>query len=362
MKYQKSLRTKLNIVGIMSGTSLDGVDFVLVGRNLKDLKYKDMSSVAYPKKMKKSLLNLAEGRMGFREAQELHFELGKFYAKSLKKIKTQKKWKIDLIGLHGQTVFHKAPLATSQIGEPSFLKIFGVPVVSDFRAKILSVGGQGAPLAPLFHNEIMKNQKSWGFLNIGGMSNLTFKEKFGLSATDVGPGNVFLDSAMRVFYSKDYDKGGKIASNGLPNIKVVKGYLSKNKFLKKKAPKSCGRSDFSELELNRLLKKMKKLSGPDIMATLAEITVNPIVQEVKKKKIKSLVVAGGGAYNMYFLKRLEDSLEGVQILTSEDMGWPIQAVEGGAFALLAANKVLGVKADLSYMGLDQKLSPLGRVD
>lgn len=357
-------RKNLNIVGIMSGTSMDGVDFVLVSKRADKLKYKDMASVSYSKKMKAALLELAEGQMEFRASQLLHFELGKFYAKSLEKIKLSKKWKIDLIGLHGQTVFHQAPLATTQIGEPSFLKQFNVPVVSDFRAKILSVGGQGAPLAPIFHDAIMKEDgiKSWGFLNIGGMSNITFREGSKLTATDLGPGNVFLDGAMRSLFSKEFDKGGRAALKGLPDMKIVKKYCAGNKFIKKTAPKSCGREEFSEVELNKLLKEMKSFRSEDVLATLCEITLLPIIRETQKRRVNSLVVAGGGAYNGYLMKRLEESLLDVEVLTSEDIGWPIQAVEGGAFALLALHKVMGVRPNLSYMGLSKKLSPLGRVD
>ncbi len=353
---------KLNIVGIMSGTSLDGVDFILVEQNIKELKYKDMGSIVYPKGMKRALLELAEGRMSFRDSQRLHFKLGKFYAHSLDKIQRAKKWKINLIGLHGQTVFHQALEATAQIGEPSYLKRFNVPVVSDFRSKILSIGGQGAPLAPLFHNVIMGNKKNWGFLNIGGVSNITFKENKKLSATDIGPGNIFLDGAMRKLFSKDFDCGGKIALKGIPDIKLAKGYIAVNKFFKKKAPKSCGRKDFSEIELDKILKKMKNLSSPDILATLSEITILPIINKIKNRKIRLLIVSGGGAYNHYLLKRLEKSLRGIKVLTSEDIGWPVQAVEGGAFALLARYKVLGIKPDLSYMGVNKVLSPLGRMD
>ena len=176
MTSLKKNKARLNIVGIMSGTSFDGVDFVFVTKTKESLKYKDMSSVSYPKKLKNRLMDLAEGAVSFREAQSLNFELGRFYSAALKKIKNQKKWKIDLIGLHGQTVFHNPPGSTLQIGEPSFLKSFDVPVVSDFRSKIVAHGGEGAPLAPIFHNEIMKKEISWGFLNLGGMSNLTLKK------------------------------------------------------------------------------------------------------------------------------------------------------------------------------------------
>jgi anhydro-N-acetylmuramic acid kinase len=354
---------KMNAVGIMSGTSLDGVDFVLtrLGSKVRP-KFLDIGSVTFPVKLKKKISDLAEGRLSFRESQRLHFELGAFYEKSLKRIQTKNKWKIDLIGLHGQTVFHEAPFATSQIGEPSFLKSFKVPVVSDFRSKILSNGGDGAPLAPLFHAEIMKGEKSWGFLNIGGMSNITIFKDSKISATDLGPGNIFLDKAAENFLKKSFDKGGRFALKGLPDMEIMSSYIKSNSFFKKKAPKSCGREDFSDENFKKIISKMKKLSKEDIMATLAEITLYPILAHLQKNKVDKLIVSGGGVHNLYLMSSLNKSLKSTSVLTSDEIKWPSQAVEGGAFASLAFRKINNISSDLSYMGLKKKLSPLGRVD
>jgi len=361
VKKQKSIK----VVGIMSGTSLDGVDFVLASfGNKKKPIYKDMASINLTKALKKKLTQLAEGKMSFRESQIVHFELGAFYEKSLRKIQKQKKWKFDLIGLHGQTVFHAAPKATSQIGEPSFLKSFDVPVVSDFRSKILSVGGQGAPLAPIFHKEILNESKdkNWAFLNIGGMTNLTYSSKGKTVATDLGPGNIFLDKAAQTFLNTAYDKGGKFALKGLPDLSLAKSFVQTEAFFKRKAPKSCGREEFSDKAFKELLLKMKKLSLQDQMATLAEITLLPIFNFLEKKKVSRLVVAGGGVHNQYLMKALRLKLENTEVVSSDEFGWPSQAVEGGAFAHLAYLKISNRSADLTYMGIKKKLSPLGRVD
>jgi anhydro-N-acetylmuramic acid kinase len=355
-------KKNINIVGIMSGTSMDGVDFVLVQAGGKQPTYCDIQSFTYPKKLRNDLLSLAEGKMSFRDSQKLHFELGDFYAKSLKKTKEQKNWKIDLIGLHGQTVFHDAPKATSQIGEPSFLKSFDVPVVSDFRSKILAAGGQGAPLAPLFHNELFKNKKKWAFLNIGGMTNISYRENGSLHATDLGPGNVFLDYGAQELFKKPYDKNGFLASRGLPDLKVVKWYLKENPFFRKRSPKSCGRKDFSRKDFDLLMNKMKGLDKHDVMATFSEITLQPVLLALDGKKIDTLVVSGGGAENNYLFKALDERLPKLEVFKSDDLGWPTQAVEGGAFAMLAFNKVFDVKPDLSFMKLKEDLGPLGRID
>jgi anhydro-N-acetylmuramic acid kinase len=356
----------MNVVGIMSGTSLDGVDFVLTKLGGKKPVFKEMASVNFPKKLREKLILIAEGKMNFRESQIVHFELGEFYNKSLEKIKKNKNWKFDLIGLHGQTVFHQAPQATTQIGEPSFLKSFNVPVVSDFRSKIISAGGQGAPLAPIFHKEIMSDKHtdktSWGFLNIGGMANLTHSKNGKLFATDLGPGNIFLDKAAKLFLNKNFDKGGVLACKGLPDLSVVKSFVNETAFFNKKTPKSCGREEFSDQVFTALLKKMKNLSHEDQMATLAEITLAPICKFLKTNSVADLVVAGGGVHNKYLMRGFTRELSGTELSTSDSAGWPSQAVEGGAFAHLAYLKVSGQAVDLSYMGLKKKLSPLGRID
>ena len=353
----------MNVIGIMSGTSLDGFDFVLGRFAEQSSRFKDMDSVSFPKKLKEELKELAEGETGFRDSQLLHFKLGDFYKQSLEKIVKKNNWKFDLIGLHGQTVFHNAPLATTQIGEPSYLKHFDVPVVSDFRSKIISVGGQAAPLAPIFHSKICENSKrAWGFLNLGGMSNITYHDQPKYIATDLGPANVYLDKAAEILLNKKYDKGGHLARRGLPEMDTVKKYMKAEKFFAKKPPKSCGREEFSDQAFKGLFKMMKTLSPEDKMATLAEITLKPIEKFLKTNPVELLVVSGGGVKNQYLMKALNSRLYETEVITSDELGWPSQAVEGGAFAYLAYLKFMNKSADLSYMGIRKELSPLGRID
>jgi anhydro-N-acetylmuramic acid kinase len=352
----------MNVVGIMSGTSLDGIDFVLCKASAQKIIYKDRAYKKFPLKLRQSLEALAEGRVEFREAQKIHYKLGEYYYQSLKLIIKNKKWKIDLVGLHGQTVYHFPPLGTTQVGEPSYMTKLGVQVVSDFRSKLLVYKTQGAPLAPILHEAILNKEKSWGFLNLGGMSNLTLKRpNKALFASDFGTANVYLDRAVKDFFNKDYDQNGQLSRRGIADFKIVESYVKSHAYFKKKHPKSCGREDFSELDYMRLMKKMKGLTKYDILATLCEITLEPILKYLKKNPVSKLVVSGGGAKNQYFISRLKEETEG-QVLTSEELGWPVEAIEGGAFALLAFRKIKGISTDFSYLGLNEKLSPLGRMD
>lgn len=351
------------IVGIMSGTSFDGVDFVLIQKKHQTYEYIDTGSVSFPLKLKREIEKLAEGGGSFRASQKLQFSLGKFYAASLAKIKSRKKWTFDLIGLHGQTVFHNPPFATSQIGEPSFLKKFNVPVVSDFRSKIVAFGGEGAPLAPIFHYEILKDKRDWAFLNLGGMSNITLKVKGKKIASDLGPANIYLDRAAQESLKEQFDKDGAQCERGLPDMKVVRSYIKSEKFFSKKIPKSCGREEFSEKSFEKLWGKMKSLRTEDKFATLAEISLWPIISFLKKEKVKDVYISGGGAKNKYFLKRLAYELDGVRVQTSEEaLAIPVEAIEGASFALLADYKIQNKSVDLSYMGFKKSIGPLGRVD
>ena len=352
----------MNIVGIMSGTSLDGVDFVLCEITAQKIIYKDRGYKKFPANLRKKLKALAEGKVSFREAQVLHYSLGEFYYKNLKSIIKNQNWRVDLVGLHGQTVYHFPPLGTTQVGEPSYLTKLGVKVVSDFRSKLLVYKTQGAPLAPILHNAILKKEKSWGFLNLGGMSNLTLKRpKKDLFASDFGTANVYLDRAVQDLFNKDYDPNGQLSLRGLPDYKIVDSYIQTHPYFKKKQPKSCGREEFSEKDYIKLMKKMRKLSNYDVLATFCEISLYPVVDYLQKNPVKKLIVSGGGAKNQYFIKRLKEELD-CQVLTSEDLDWPVEAIEGGAFALLAFRKFKGIKTDFSYLGLKESLSPLGRMD
>lgn len=349
----------MNVVGVMSGTSLDGVDFVLCDVSAQKINFKERAFKRFPLGLKNRLETLAEGKMNYRESCKLHYELGEFYYKSLKKIKQDKKWKVDLIGLHGQTVYHFPPQGTIQIGEPTYLTQLGADVVCDFRSKLLVYKTQGAPLAPVLHEFLLKKEKSWGFLNLGGMSNLTLKlSGQALFASDFGPANVFLDRAVKDIFNKDYDKGGALSLRGLPDVDIVESYVKSHPYFKKKHAKSCGREEFSEKEYKKLMKKMSRLSHHDKLSTFCEISLYPILQYLKGKKLSKLVVSGGGAKNNYFIKRLKESLS-CKVITSEEMGWPVEAIEGGAFALLAYKRFKNQKVNFEYLGLKEKSLRVG---
>jgi anhydro-N-acetylmuramic acid kinase len=358
----------MKIVGIMSGTSVDGVDYILCeSKGLdKNLKYLSKHYVPFIKDLKNQILKAASNELDFWSVAQLHYDLGEFYSSNLKKIKKQKKWSFKLIGLHGQTVFHAPKKSTLQIGEASFLKKdFDIPVVSQFRNIDIALQGQGAPFAPFFHKKLMQNEKrSWAFQNLGGIGNVTTLQNQKLMAFDTGPANILIDEYMRSLFGQEFDLEGVTASKGLPDLDLVNSILNKISYFKTKPPKSCGRENFSAKVLAEILKPLDKLSKYDQISTLTELTVLSIkdqYQKFLKKFPEVIVVSGGGAKNKYLIQRLKFHLPNQKIMTSlEYCSWPVDAIEGGAFAWMAYARLNEIKIkDLMSVTGAQKNTTLG---
>ncbi len=358
----------MKIVGIMSGTSVDGVDYTLCESKKSDqtLKYLDKSFLPFPKNLKSDILKAAANELDFWSVAQLHYDLGEFYSEGLKKIKKSKKWNFGLIGLHGQTIFHSPKKSTIQIGEASFLKKdFNIPVVSQFRNIDIALKGQGAPFAPFFHKELMKNEKRpWAFQNLGGIGNVTSLQKGKLIAFDTGPANLLMDEYTKNLFNKDYDAEGLIASRGLPNEVVIKNLFDQIKYFNLKPPKSCGRENFSVKALKPLLKDLNALSSEDQISTLTEFTARSLKDQYTKflkTMPKLIILSGGGAKNSYLKKRIQFLFPNIEVKTSlEYCKWPVDAIEGGAFAWMALERLNGTKIkDLSSVTGAKTSSLLG---
>lgn len=370
-----SRKKELRIVGIMNGTSLDGIDYVyckIDNSKKARISFIDQVSFPFPKEIRNQLVKAANHSLNVAELSDIHHELGRLYQTQFKKILTKKKWKVDAIGLHGQTVYHSPPNATLQIGEPSYLAAqFGIPVISDFRTADLAVGGQGAPIASLFHRVAFQSEfpnQVISLHNLGGISNLSFVNKKGdvEKAFDTGPANMLMD----LFISKisqgelTYDKDGKFASKGLPSQKLVEEILVNDSFFQAKPPKSCGREQFGEAYLKDLDNKLGPILPEDKMATLAELTARSISEAYKKfcsELPKAVILCGGGALNPYLHKRIQYHLPKVKVLTTEDFGWPVSSIEGAAFALLAAYRIWDKPANLPKTTGAKKAVLLGKI-
>jgi anhydro-N-acetylmuramic acid kinase len=360
----------MNILGIMSGTSADGVDYVWtkvsVGEKL-EIEFVHQEHKKIPAKIKKNIELAITNKLGTYDLALLNYEVGRMYADhflSFKKLKLE----TDFIGLHGQTVFHEGGIATLQIGEPTFLSVAAkAPVIFNFRAGDVALGGEGAPLAPIFHKAIVGSPETpTGFHNLGGISNITYIEDNYVQAFDTGPANTLMDIWIhhKSKGKKAFDKNGAHAKQGVPHVDTLKKLL-KTSFLLKLPPKSTGR----ELYNLSFIKKnvppaFLKLSLEDQLATLTEFSVLSICDAYKRflpKMPKQIYFSGGGTKNPYLMKRLRIALSGVDVKTSTELGWPESAIEGGTFALLAFLRVQEQKIQLTHITGNKSLALLGQI-
>ncbi len=337
----------------MSGTSLDGADFVKIKVSKKNLKceYVGMQSFHFPSDLKKKLLACAQNEKTVYSLSAIDHELGRFYADCYHGLKGKLK-KIDLIGLHGQTVFHEGKKATLQIGEPSYLALAAKkPVVSQFRVGDIAAGGHGAPLAPFFHQVVFgKKNKTVSIHNLGGISNLSLIKngKLGL-AFDTGPANMLMDEEIRQSTKKRFDDNGRMARGGKVNTELLIRMLG-FKYFAEVPPKSCGREQFGKDFYAQFKNELNRLPLNDRLATLTELTVQSIAKSYQKfcKPYPSeIIFCGGGAKNDYLVKRLSDELSSSKVTTIENLGWPTESIEGGAFALLAACRLWNIPSNLT---------------
>ncbi len=340
-------------IGVMSGTSLDGVDLVLCDINASECTFVYSTEFPFKKKLKEEVLSAITNKVTLSEIGELDNKLGHFFADSINtfiKLKKLNPHNIKAIGLHGQTLWHepdsKHPFSM-QLGDPNIVTVkTSIPVVSDFRRKDMALGGEGAPFAPAFHQFLLaKLQKKVVVLNIGGIANITILGD-PLLGYDIGCGNVLMDYWVDKHLNKPYDKNGVWAKKGTPNEVLLKEML-KEPYFSKKAPKSTGRELFNKEWLYKHLCKFPILKPEDVQATLMELTVTTIKQEILKTKPSVVIVCGGGTKNKCLLKRLKEELKDTEVLTSESFGIQSDFLEAMAFAWLAYKRIHNEPVELS---------------
>lgn len=360
------------VAGVMSGTSADGVDVALVrvspGVDVPRLKMLGHSEFPYPKAVREAVLRAAGGEMKVAELSRLNWKLGEVYAGCVVKACAEhavllphlnpdkagiemghpKGLRLQLVGMHGQTVYHEAPVATWQMGEAAVLRErVRVPVVSDFRPADMAAGGQGAPLVPMLDYCLYRSKtRNRVLLNLGGIANMTaIPAGAGLEdviAFDSGPANMVVDALMQREFGKAFDRGGKTAAKGRVVPGVVETVMGWGYFALG-APKSCGREQFGAEFVDRFIATCGG-SGADRVATAVELTAHSVYEAyaricwphlgVKAPMARGtdLIVAGGGVRNAALMGRLREMFSGLGVKVSVAEG--AQAKEAVAFALL----------------------------
>ncbi len=345
-------------MGLMSGTSADGVDAVMADFHGHPAKPKwkllNLFSIRYPKNLQKQILDVGQGKaITAKDFLELSESITKIQATAAHKCDPKKQ--SVLIGCHGQTVFHRPPKNKQIGGSLQILQgqllsqLLLRPVIYDFRSKDLALGGQGAPLVPLADAALVGRTNGWrALLNLGGISNLTLippkkgpDSKNSVFGWDCGPANSLLDLAIQKISNNKYcyDLNGNRALGGLANESVIKTWL-KEPFFEKMPPKSTGRKFFGLQDLNNRLSDLSDFSEEDQLATITAFSAAIIAKDLENLYLKQLIApiilltAGGGIHNLALMSEIRQRCKGIRVTTIDEIGIPAQAREALAFALL----------------------------
>jgi len=348
-------------VGLMSGTSLDGVDGVLVdfaGPHLLVLAY---VNVPFSATLTRELLDLnSSGADELHRAALAANALARIYAQVVADLLAKSgisNAAVTAIGAHGQTVRHRPQAIdgtgyTLQLNNPALLvELTGIDVVADFRSRDVAAGGQGAPLVPVFHQFFFGNPgETMGVLNIGGISNLTVvgpHDADDVMGFDCGPGNALMDAWCWQHLGQAFDADGAWAAAGQIHAGLLASLLTEPYF-EQPAPKSTGRDLFNSTWLTRKLENLASISPMDVQSTLTELTASACAESVNRYAVgsKNLIVCGGGAFNGHLMRRLQVHLPLVQVTSSQGHGLPPLQVEACAFAWLARKTMLHEKLNL----------------
>ncbi len=379
------------VVGLISGTSVDGVDAALVriGGPFDSPRVRliAFTSHEYPAGVRRQILRAASGAaVTAGEISQLNFLLGEIFADAAIKVCRRARTRLcDLaaIGSHGQTIYHQGEASresggrvrsTLQIAEPAVIaQRTGAPVVADFRKADLALGGQGAPLAPWIDYLLLRDRRQGTVaLNIGGIANVTVipagARPGDVTGFDTGPGNMVMDALVHRLTRgrKRYDLDGRFAAKGTARIEVVDQIL-RLPYFRRPPPKSAGREQFgAEFVRHHFLGRLPRAKGHDLVRTANELTAQSIARALRdfvfpRARIERLIVSGGGSRNRVLMARLRELLPQLRVCLSDDFGLPVDAKEAIAFAVLADRTLHGFTGNLPPVTGARRAAVLGAV-
>jgi anhydro-N-acetylmuramic acid kinase len=353
------------VAGVMSGTSADGINVALVRitssrsrAGMPGLRFLAHAEYQYPKHVRRTVLaamNSSKARVA--DLARLNFLLAELYADAVLATQHRFRLKAELVGCHGQTLYHQgeaAPFlgrrlaATWQTGEGALVATrVGVPVVSDFRPADMAAGGKGAPLVPFLDFLLYCDSRVGRIVqNIGGIANASAIPANASSndvvAFDTGPGNMLIDAVTDQLFGKAFDRDGRIAASGAVLDPVISDVMRRS-FFRRKPPKTAGREEFGREFAQDFIRRCRRADKRDMVATATELTARSIADALRRFVIdrtgtyRDFIVSGGGASNPTLMAMLANELRplGLQIRTSDEFGLPSEAKEAAAFALLA---------------------------
>jgi len=351
------------VAGVMSGTSADGIDVAItrvLGRGFRT-RFELLHHAAFPytPRVRRAVLDAMNSESAsVADLSRLNFLLGDLYARAVLASAKKARVSLDLVGCHGQTIYHqgvpRAFLGTSiactwQTGEGAVIAArSGVPVVSDFRTADMAAGGTGAPLVPFLDYLVYRHRRRGRIVqNIGGIANLTAipakASPEEVIAFDTGPGNMVIDAVTERLFNKPFDRDGRIAARGRV-LDVVLSELLHQPFFHKRPPKTAGREEYGREFVADLVRRCRRAAKEDIVATATALTAYSIADSARScitrareanPKFREMIVSGGGAKNLTLMSMLRDELQDLKLRTTDEFGLPAEAKEAVAFALMA---------------------------
>ena len=343
-------------IGLMSGTSMDGIDAVLVSFETSTIEFHTCHTLAYPAELRARLELAAQNHATPDELGELDTLTGQLFAKAANAVIQQSGIPVESIGAvgsHGQTIRHQpggsAPFSL-QIANPSIIAEYtGIATVADFRRRDMAAGGQGAPLMPLFHQSFFSSAKEDRcIINLGGIANITWLPKAGTGSVygfDTGPANALLDAWCADQTGRHFDCDGRLAEEGSVNEALL-GDLFTDAYFASPAPKSTGKERFNLGWIKTRLQRYPDLLASDVQRTLLQLTVLSIARQMPQSTALAVYVCGGGTLNPVLMRELARALSPAAVCSTEELGLDPQWVEPAGFAWLAHRTVLGLSGNL----------------
>ena len=375
------------VAGVMSGTSADGIDVAVVrvlGRGFRTrFELLHHQAFPYPPRVRRAVLAMMNaGKASVADLARLNFLLGDLYADAVRASAKHAHLAVDLVGCHGQTIYHQGTAraylgrniaCTWQTGEGAVIAArTGVPVVSDFRPADMAAGGTGAPLVPFLDYLLYRHRRRGRIVqNIGGIANLTaIPAKAApqqVIAFDTGPGNMVMDAVTERLFARPYDRNGRIAARGRV-LDVVVSELMRQPFFRRRPPKTAGREEFGREFVAGFLRRCQRARKEDVVATATALTAYSIADAVRAfvapagdKRFREMIVSGGGAKNSTLMSMLAAELTGLKLRTSDDFGLPSEAKEAVAFAILAYQTWRRVPSNIPAATGAERPAVLGKI-
>jgi anhydro-N-acetylmuramic acid kinase len=381
-------------LGLMSGTSVDGIDVALVRiassitENAAHARLENFVTVPFPSAVRAEVLRIAEGaRVSSGEISQLNFRLGRAFGEAA--LRACRNFRVDplrlgVIGSHGQTIFHQGRpsrflgeniSSTLQIGEPAVIAaITGVATVGDFRPADMAVGGQGAPLVPFVDYLLYRDpRRGRAVLNIGGIANVTVIPKaaapHSVIAFDTGPGNMVVDALVHHYTKgrRTFDAEAQMASQGHMLPALANSLLAENYF-RQAPPKSAGREQYGKAYVEKILAwgRRHRARPEDLVRTATIVTALSIADAlnrwvIRRTPLAQLIASGGGARNPLILAQLSAALAGIEVVTTEALGLPGDAKEAFIFALMADETLHGRPSNLPSATGARRPALLGKI-